>query len=147
MQCQGAVQARDAKVGLQVTRYSDHSGGVDGVLFFEYVCDLCSKTIQLAEGEDLPNGWLWVGIESDSGSTGHVCPSCRYFGAVDDPVKIKVRTVREQLKQTGTVASRILTFKDTDPKLRHAAKMVLIDLSLCVEKLKQVSVTLDEVGA
>ena len=64
-----------------MTRYSDHSGGMDGTLFFEYVCDLCGETIQLAEGESLPDGWLWVGVEKGKQFNGHVCPSCRYLGA------------------------------------------------------------------
>lgn len=50
-------------------------------LSFDYHCDSCGEVVTLGENESLPDGWLWVGIESDSGTTGHVCPSCRYLGA------------------------------------------------------------------
>ena len=129
-----------------MTRYSDYSGGVDGTHFYEYICDLCDKTIQLAEGENLPDGWLWVGTKSDKDTTGHVCPSCRYAGAVDLVNVIRISTVTQQLRQTGSTASKILMHKDIAPQAKHAARMVIIDLQLCVEQLKRVSVAIEQLG-
>ncbi len=64
-------------------------------LSFDYHCDSCGEVVTLGENESLPDGWLWVGIESDSGTTGHVCPSCRYLGAeqylTEQYLKIQVR--------------------------------------------------------
>lgn len=130
-----------------MTRYLEYSGGMDGAYFFEYHCDQCDKTIQLAEGEDLPNGWLWVGVEKDNPSTGHVCPSCRYAGAVDVVTVLRVSTTIEDLQQAGSKASKILMHKDLPPQVKHAARAVINDLQLCVEKLKKVYVATEGVSA
>lgn len=64
------MQGTDPKEAQALTRYGE-----------EYVCDLCGETVTREHGAPLPDNWLWVGVERDKETTGHVCPSCRYSGA------------------------------------------------------------------
>ena len=113
-------------------------------------CDLCEKDI----GTERPNamgtptnnlsgGVLVLGTETNER---HICESCRYAGAVDLVTNIRISTVTQQLRQTGSTASRILMHKDIPPQVKHAARMVIIDLQLCVEQLKKVSAATESLG-
>jgi len=113
-------------------------------------CDLCEQNI----GTERPNA---MGTPTNNLSEGvitistgvndiDICPSCRYAGAVDLVNVIRVSTVTQQLRQTGSTASKILMHKDIAPQAKHAARMVIIDLQLCVEQLKKVSVAIERLG-
>lgn len=131
-------------MGLQVTRYENTDAKT---LSFDYICDLCGEPVTLKEDESLPDGWLWVGIESDSGTTGHVCPSCRYAGAVDKDTITRLKTIKEQLARTHMTANKIQTFKDAPQWAKRISYKVRMDLDECREKLKRVIATLEGVGA
>lgn len=131
-------------MGLSLTRYEDIS---KDELAFEYVCDLCGETVTLKEEESLPDGWLWVGVESDKGSTGHVCPSCRYAGAVGKDTITRLKTIKEQLARTHMTANKIQTFKDAPQWAKRISYKVRMDIDECREKLARVITTLEGVGA
>lgn len=113
-------------------------------------CDLCKKDI----GTERPNA---MGTPTNNLSesvitisTGvndiDICPSCRYAGAVDVVTVLRVSTTIEDLQQAGSKASKILMYKDLPPQVKHAARAVINDLQLCVEKLKKVYVATESLG-
>jgi hypothetical protein len=75
-----------------------------------------------------------------------ICKSCRYAGAVNVVDTLRLSTTIEQLRQTGSKASKILMHKDLPPMVKHAARAVINDLQLCTEKLKKVSASIEILG-